>query len=55
MYDPDLGEWIFADAEGRQFRRQPADELSQERVMDLEVTHRDRDLMYRRDQTGCRY
>lgn len=40
MYDPAAGEWFFTDREGRQLRRQPADELSQERVMDLEVTHR---------------
>jgi hypothetical protein len=40
MYDPELNEWIFADHEGRQLRRQPAEELSPERVMNLEVTHR---------------
>jgi hypothetical protein len=40
MYDPHLNEWVFADREGRQLRRQPADELSQERVMNLDVTHR---------------
>ena len=40
MYDPDLNEWVFADRDGRQLRRQPADELNQQRVMDLNVTHR---------------
>lgn len=40
MYDPDRNEWFFSDLEGRQLRRQPADELSQERVMNLNVTHR---------------
>lgn len=40
MYDPERNEWFFTDREGRQLRRQPADELSQERVMDLNVTHR---------------
>jgi hypothetical protein len=40
MYDPNLSEWVFSDREGRQLRRQPAEELSQERVMNLEVTHR---------------
>lgn len=40
MYDPALKEWVFADSEGRQLRRQPADELNQERVMNLDVTHR---------------
>ncbi len=40
MYDPQLNEWIFADREGRQLRRQPAVQLSPERVMALEVTVR---------------
>jgi transposase InsO family protein len=40
MYDPGRNEWFFTDLEGRQLRRQPADELSRERVMGLEVTHR---------------
>jgi hypothetical protein len=40
MYDPNLNEWVFADREGRQLRRQPAEQLSPERVMNLEVTHR---------------
>jgi hypothetical protein len=40
MYDPERNEWLFADREGRQLNRQPAGELSQERVMNLNVTHR---------------
>jgi transposase InsO family protein len=40
MYDPELNEWFFTDREGRQLRRQPAAQLSQENVMELEVTHR---------------
>jgi hypothetical protein len=40
MYDPHLNEWVFADREGRQLRRVAAVELSQERVMNLDVTHR---------------
>ena len=40
MYDPNLSEWVFADREGRQLRRQPAEQLSRERVLNLEVTHR---------------
>ena len=40
MYDPQLNEWFFTDIEGRQLRRQPAEQLSRERVMKLEVTHR---------------
>jgi hypothetical protein len=35
-----LNEWIFADREGRQLRRQPAVQLSPERVMALEITVR---------------
>jgi hypothetical protein len=40
MYDPDRNEWLFADREGRQLNRQPAEELSQDRVMSLNVTRR---------------
>jgi hypothetical protein len=40
MYDPDLNEWVVADRDGRQLRRRPADQLSRERVMNLDVTHR---------------
>jgi hypothetical protein len=40
MYDSERNEWFFTDLEGRQLRRQPADELSRERVMGLNVTHR---------------
>jgi len=40
MYDPECNEWYFSDREGRQLRRQPADELSRERVVGLDVTHR---------------
>jgi len=40
MYDPNRTEWLFADREGRQLRSQPADQLSPQRVMDLDVTHR---------------
>lgn len=40
MYDPGRNEWFFTDLEGRQLRRHPAEELSQERVMKLNVTHR---------------
>jgi hypothetical protein len=37
MYDPDLNEWMISDREGRQLRRRPADQLSRERVMDLNI------------------
>ena len=40
MYDPHRNEWLFADRDGRQLRSQPADQLSRQRVMDLDVTHR---------------
>jgi transposase InsO family protein len=40
MYDPCLNEWVFSDREGRQLRRLPADQLSRERVMELNVKHR---------------
>jgi len=40
LYDPSRNEWLFADRDGRQLRSQPADELSRQRVMDLDVTHR---------------
>lgn len=41
-YDPVRNEWFFTDLEGRELRRHPAEELSQERVMRLSVTHRRR-------------
>jgi hypothetical protein len=43
MYDPVDNEWLFTDPEGRQLRHQPADELSRERVMALDVTQRQQD------------
>ena len=42
MYDPDRNEWVFAARDGHQLRSLPADALSPQRVMDLEVTHRRR-------------
>ena len=41
MYDPHDGEWVFTDREGRQLRRKAAEELTTERVMNLNVTHRE--------------
>jgi hypothetical protein len=40
MHDPNRNEWVFADHDGRQLRCMPAEELSPQRIMDLEVTHR---------------
>jgi hypothetical protein len=39
-FDPDDREWIFADVEGRQLRRRPAEEITQEQIVKLNVTHR---------------
>jgi len=38
--DPLRREWVFADAQGRQLRSQPAEELTAERILSLTVTHR---------------
>jgi hypothetical protein len=38
--DPQRGEWVFADAQGRQLRSRPADELQPERIRRLSVTKR---------------
>jgi hypothetical protein len=40
MFDPEAGEWIFADEEGRQLRSRPATEISRETILALMVTHR---------------
>jgi len=40
MYDPNRNEWLFADGEGRQLRSVPADQVTPQRVMDLNVTYR---------------
>jgi hypothetical protein len=40
MYDPDSNEWVFADRDGRQLTRRPADQLSPDRVISLNVSHR---------------
>jgi hypothetical protein len=42
MFDPERLEWVVADKEGRQLRRHPADEISQERIIGLTVTNRRR-------------
>jgi hypothetical protein len=41
-FDPDEGAWTFEDELGHEIRRQVATELSRERVLALEVTHRRR-------------
>jgi hypothetical protein len=40
MVDPERGEWVFADQQGRQCRSQPAEELAAERIRGLTVTKR---------------
>jgi hypothetical protein len=40
FYDPECNEWVFADHQGRQLSRRSADQLSPERVMNLNVTNR---------------
>jgi hypothetical protein len=40
MYDPNRNEWVISDRGGTQLRSLPADWLSPQSVMDLEVTHR---------------
>jgi hypothetical protein len=40
MLDPERCEWVFADAQGRQLRNQPAEELTRERILALQVTRR---------------
>jgi hypothetical protein len=42
MYDPNRGEWLFADRGGQQLRSLPAECLSPQHVMELEVTNRRR-------------
>jgi hypothetical protein len=42
MDDPNRNEWVFADRDARRLRPLPADQLSRQRVMDLDVTHRRR-------------
>ena len=40
MVDPERAEWLFVDAQGRQLRSQPAEELSAKRIRGLTVTRR---------------
>jgi hypothetical protein len=63
MYDPDSNEGVFADREGRLLNRRPADQLTAERVMGLDVSQRrswpDGHMRSNlvsgfRDQTSCR-
>jgi len=42
MYDPNRNEWVFADRDGHQLRSLPAEELTPQRIIDLDVTHRRR-------------
>jgi hypothetical protein len=42
MLDPEVGEWVFADREGQQVRRQAASEFTRENILRLTVTNRRR-------------
>jgi hypothetical protein len=37
LFDPQAGEWLFADTEGRELRRRPAPEITPERIIALQV------------------
>jgi hypothetical protein len=39
-FDPETNDWVIADARGHYLSRKPADELSPERVLGLDVTRR---------------
>jgi hypothetical protein len=41
MFDPETGEWVVADEEGRQLSRQPAVPINREDIMNLRVSYRD--------------
>jgi transposase InsO family protein len=41
MFDPEERAWLFADEEGRQLRRQEAQQITPERIVGLTVTERD--------------
>jgi hypothetical protein len=43
-FDPERGEWMFQDEDGREIRRQAAPELSAERIRGLDVTNRRRGI-----------
>ena len=40
MYDPNRNEWVISDRDGTQLRNLPADWLSRQSVVDMEVTRR---------------
>jgi hypothetical protein len=40
MLDPQPRVWVILDAEGRELRTHPAEQLSRERIVSLHVTHR---------------
>ena len=40
MLDPQTRDWVILDAEGRELRTHPADQLTRERIVCLQVTHR---------------
>jgi hypothetical protein len=54
VVDPLEREWIFTTAEDVQLRRKVAEELSRERVMRLQVSHRYPSSRRGRGKTQCR-
>jgi hypothetical protein len=40
ILDPVRREWVFVDLQSRQVRSMPAEELTRERIVGLNVTHR---------------
>lgn len=54
MLDPIDTEWVFSTAEGMQLRRKPAEEITRERVMRLQVSHRRPSRTRPNGKTECR-
>lgn len=53
MFDPKRNEWVFADDDNQQLRSLPAEQVTRERIMDLDVTHRRRCSDVQNSQTPC--
>jgi hypothetical protein len=54
VLDPLDREWVFTTAEDVQLRRKPAEELTRERIMRLQVSHRYPSQRRARGKTQCR-
>jgi hypothetical protein len=40
LFDPQARSWLFTDEQGRQLRERPAEEITRQRVLRLDVSHR---------------